>query len=105
MNVKKLKKIRKRIKPLQVEWIKSLLIKEEAEKVTIENLDLLLPEQTHYFGANGSVYLSYMTDKWIMKILKRYPYINTLEELNNINNKQFNIRRIQERENEWMNSL
>ena len=105
MNVKKLKKIRKRIKPLQVEWIKSLLIKEEAEKVTIENLDLLLPEQTHYFGANGSIYLSYMTDKWVMKILKRYPYINTLEELNNINNKQFNIRRIQERENEWMNSL
>jgi len=105
MNVKKLKKLRKRIKPLQVEWLKSLLKKEEAEQVFVDNIDLLLPEQTHYFGANGSVYLSYMTDKWIMKILKRYPYINSLKELNNINNQQFNIRRKQEQELEWMNSL
>lgn len=38
MNKKKLKQLRKRIRPLQVEWLKSLLKKEEADKVTIENV-------------------------------------------------------------------
>ena len=88
MNVKKLKKLRKRIKPLQVEWLKSLLKKEEAEQVFVDNIDLLLPEQTHYFGASGSVYLSYMTDKWIMKILKDNPNITTYKELETINEQQ-----------------
>lgn len=84
MNEKQVKKLRKRIKPLQVEWLKSLLNEEEAEEVTLNNIDSLLPKQTHYFG-RGILYLSFMTDKWIMKILKRNPQITLLSELNKIN--------------------
>ena len=99
MNEKQVKKLRKRIKPLQVEWLKSLLNKEEAEEVTLNNIDSLLPKQTHYFG-QGILYLSFMTDKWIMKILKRNPHINSLNELNEVYRQQQSNSR---RKNTWMN--
>lgn len=99
MNEKQVKKLRKRIKPLQVEWLKSLLNEEEAKEVTLNNIDSLLPKQTHYFG-QGILYLSFMTDKWIMKILKRNPHINSLNELNEINeqNKYRNRKRLDTRD-------
>ncbi len=56
---------------------------DQATTITIENVDNLLPEQTHAFG-QGQLYLSYMTDKWIMKHLKRNPYITTYKELQEI---------------------
>jgi len=83
MNQKKVKQLRKRIKPIQVEWLKSLLPDEQAKTITVDNVDGLLPDQTHVFG-RGMLYLSYMSDKWIMKMLKRNPSITTYEELNKI---------------------
>ena len=68
MNKKQLKQLRKKIKPIQVEWLRELL-----------------PEQTHMFGG-GQLHLSYMTDKWIMKRLKKYPHINTYKQLKEIIN-------------------
>lgn len=83
MNQKKVKQLRKKIKPIQVEWLKSLLPDEQAKTITVDNVDGLLPDQTHVFG-RGMLYLSYMSDKWIMKMLKRNPSITTYEELNKI---------------------
>jgi hypothetical protein len=83
MNQKKVKQLRKRIKPIQVEWLKSLLPDEQAKTITVDNVEGLLPDQTHVFG-RGMLYLSYMSDKWIMKMLKRNPSITTYEELNKI---------------------
>jgi uncharacterized protein YneF (UPF0154 family) len=40
----------------------------------------LLPDQTHMFGG-GQLYLSFMSDKWIMKQLKNNPNITSYEEL------------------------
>ena len=80
MNAKLVKKLRKRIKPIQVEWMKSLLPDEQADKVTVDNVEELLPDQPHIFGA-GQFYLSYMTDRWIMKRLKKHPHITTYNEL------------------------
>lgn len=80
MNQKKVKQLRKRIKPIQVEWLKSLLPDEQANTITVDNVDGLLPDQTHVFGGN-KIHLSYMTDKWIMKFLKRYPFITSYKEL------------------------
>ena len=100
MNAKKLKKLRRKVKLLQVEWLKSLLNKEEAENINLKNIDSLLPKQTHYYGT-GRLYLSYMTDKWIMKILKKYPDIETLGELNDINNKR---QQLQRNSSLWMNT-
>ena len=80
MNQKQIKKLRKRIKPIQIEWLESLLPVEQAQTITIDNVEGLLPEQTHAFG-QGQLHMSYMTDKWIMKYLKQYPNITTYKEL------------------------
>jgi uncharacterized coiled-coil protein SlyX len=80
MNQKQIKKLRKRIKPIQIEWLESLLPVEQAQTITIDNVEDLLPEQTHAFG-QGQLHMSYMTDKWIMKYLKQYPSITTYKEL------------------------
>jgi len=80
MNQKQIKKLRKRIKPIQMEWLESLLPVEQAQTITLDNVEDLLPEQTHAFG-QGQLHMSYMTDKWIMKYLKQYPNITTYQEL------------------------
>jgi len=83
MNSKQLKKLRKLIKPLQVEWLQSILPEDQAKTITVDNVNDLLPDQTHVFGG-GKMHLSFMTDKWIMKMLKKYPYIKTYNELQTI---------------------
>lgn len=83
MNSKELKKLRARIKPIQLEWLQTLLSEEESEKINLKNIEGLLPDQTHLFGG-GQLHLSYMTDKWIMKHLKKHPYIKTFKELREI---------------------
>ena len=75
--------MRKRVKPIQVEWLKTLLPDEQSSTITIDNVEGLLPDQTHVFGG-GQLHLSYMTDKWIMKHLKRNPHIKTYKELQEI---------------------
>jgi len=93
MNQKKVKQLRKRIKPIQVEWLKSLLPDEQAKTITVDNVDELLPDQTHVFGG-WQMYLSYMSDKWILKMLKQNPSITTYKELTEI----------QGNKNTWMNT-
>jgi len=80
MNTKQLKKLRRLVKPIQVEWLQSLLSEEQGKDITVATVEGLLPEQTHAFG-QGQLHLSYMTDKWIMKYLKQYPNITTYKEL------------------------
>lgn len=80
MNQKQIKKLRKLVKPIQVEWLQTLLPDEQATTITVDNVGGLLPEQTHAFG-QGQLHMSYMTDKWIMKYLKQYPNITTYKEL------------------------
>ena len=80
MNAKQIKKLRKLVKPIQVEWLQTLLPDDQAMTITVDNVEGLLPEQTHAFG-QGQLHMSYMTDKWIMKYLKQYPNITTYKEL------------------------
>lgn len=80
MNEKKSKALRRRIKRLQVEWLQSILPEEQGNTITVDNVEGLLPEQTHTFG-EGKLYLSFMSDKWVSKMLKRYPNITTYKQL------------------------
>tara|TARA_R110000787_G_scaffold136010_1_gene248402 strand:+ start:226 stop:525 length:300 start_codon:yes stop_codon:yes gene_type:complete len=81
MNEKKVKALRKKIKPLQVEWLKTLLNDEEAAQVSIDNIDELAPTEQEYYIASRTMYLSFMTPKWIMKYLKKFPDIDSFAEL------------------------
>jgi len=87
VNSKQLKKLRKLVKPLQVEWLQSILSEDQGKTITIDNVEGLMPDQTHVFG-NHQMHLSFMSDKWIMKILKDNPNITTYKELETINEQQ-----------------
>ena len=80
MNKKKLKELKKRIRPIQVEWLRELLPEDQATTITVDNVEDLLQDQTHMFGG-GQLYLSFMSDKWIMKQLKNNPNITSYKEL------------------------
>ena len=85
MNKKKLKELKKRIKPIQVEWLKSLLPQEEADKITVDNVEGLLPEDNYMKGIKG-ITLVYMSDRWLLKQLKKYPEIKTYTKLKEVLN-------------------
>jgi len=87
MNSKQIKKLRKLIKPLQVEWLQSILPEDQGKVITVDNVDEILPDQTHIYG-NRQMHLSFMSDKWIMKVLKENPHIRTYKELLKVNEKQ-----------------
>ena len=57
MNAKKMKELRRKVKPIQVEWLQSVLPDDQKEKVNVNNVNDLLPEQTHVMGG-GQMYLS-----------------------------------------------
>ena len=49
MNGRKAKQIRKKAKHLVVDWLKTMLVDEEKEKVSVDNIEKYLPEQTHIY--------------------------------------------------------
>tara|TARA_B100001245_G_scaffold191644_1_gene149930 strand:- start:142 stop:384 length:243 start_codon:yes stop_codon:yes gene_type:complete len=70
MNGKKAKAIRRRALQEMIDWYKSLLGPEEADKVSKDNIFELIPKQTH-FRALGQFKLSVYSYKWFIKIIKR----------------------------------
>jgi hypothetical protein len=57
-----------------------LLPEEDGKQITIKNVREYLSDQTHTF-IDGQFELSFMSDKWILKKLKRNPEIKTYNEL------------------------
>lgn len=80
LNNSKVKALKKRIRPIQVEWLRTLLSKEEAAKVTLETVEGLLPDEQYMQGIKG-ITLVYMSDRWLLKQLKRKPHIKTYQQL------------------------
>ena len=83
MSEKRARELRRKVKQIQVEWMHTLLPKEEADKITIKNIEEVLPKQ-QYYVSNRTMYLSFMNTKWVLKYLKKYPHINSFEELNSL---------------------
>lgn len=70
MNGKQSRKLRVKSKELVMEWVKSLLNKEEAKKVNLENYHLLVPEEKYVF-ANRKLVVSAYTERWFYQNLKK----------------------------------
>ena len=70
MNRKLSKEIRRKAIGLQLDWVQSLLDAEEAKKITPENLDQMLPKQTHLW-AHGQFYNSAFSLRHIIRTLKK----------------------------------
>ena len=83
-----LKRISRHTETLLIEWVKSLVSEEEADQVSLDNINSLLPSQYHFF-IEEQLTLAPNSPKWIRKQLKKLvssnPNINieaiTLEEL------------------------
>ena len=81
MNQRKSKLMRRKGEKLLIAWIRTLVPEGEDEtKITKNNLQEFLPQQTHVF-ANGKFLLSAYSLRWFYKQVKKNPNI-TLEELN-----------------------
>ena len=53
---------------------------QEADKITVDNVEGLLPEDNYMKGIKG-ITLVFMSDRWLLKQLKKYPEIKTYTKL------------------------
>ena len=83
MNSKQMKPIRRKARHILVEWLQSLLSKDEASKINYKNVLQFLPNQTHYYDRQQQCRLQPWSYKWIVKKLKRNPEL-TIDDLNDM---------------------
>jgi len=81
MNAKKMKVIRSRAKELLLEWMQSLVDKENAKAYNIDNVLDFSPRQTHLYYNDGTCHLSSYTHKWFVKQLKALSYTKDLSSI------------------------
>jgi len=70
MNSKKEKQIRRHAESLMLDWLVSVIPDEEKSKVTLDNLENYLPNQTHIY-ANRHLRVSAYTLRWFKKRIKK----------------------------------
>ena len=70
MNSKKEKQIRKHAQNLMLDWLKTVVPEEEKPRITLDNLQDFIPNQTHIY-ANKQLRVSAYTLRWITKRLKK----------------------------------
>ena len=80
MKKKYIKNLKKTMRIIQVEWLRSLLSEADAAQINTENVSEYLSDQTHTL-IEGQFELTYMSDRWILKQLKRDPTIKTYKEI------------------------
>ena len=97
MKKKQIKKLKQQAKIIQVEWLRSLLSKEEGKQITIDNVSEYNSTETHTF-INGQYELTYMSDRWVLKQLKKNPHIKTFKEIESLFNQKQKAK-----EQLWMN--
>ena len=70
MNGKKAKQIRKKSRQLVVDWLETMLVEEEVKKLSVDNIEKYLPDQTHFY-ANNKLMVSAYTPRWFAQRLKK----------------------------------
>jgi len=70
MNGKKSKQIRKKSRQLVVDWLKTMLVEEEVKKLSVDNIEKYLPDQTHFY-ANNKLMVSAYTPRWFAQRIKK----------------------------------
>lgn len=96
MNGRKSKLIRKKVKPLFLNWLSTLLPEEEIKKLSEKNINDYLPKETHLYIADAVRLHSY-SPRWLAKKIKifnkRNPNVEikdiTLEDLKTIYERKY----------------
>ena len=64
------KKIRKKSRQLVVDWLQTMLVKEEVKKLSVDNIEKYLPNETHFY-ANNKLMVSAYTPRWFAQRIKK----------------------------------
>jgi len=70
MNATKTRQVKTKAKEMFIEWLGNHLSEEERNKISIKDIDSLLPEQTHIYANNKLIHMSF-SFKWFVKYIKR----------------------------------
>tara|TARA_R110002020_G_scaffold223234_1_gene432271 strand:- start:733 stop:996 length:264 start_codon:yes stop_codon:yes gene_type:complete len=70
MNGRKSKQIRKKARQLVVDWLQTMLVDKEKKKLSIDNFENYLPEQTHVY-MNKTFRISAYTPRWFAQRIKK----------------------------------
>ena len=70
MNGKKAKQIRKKSRQLVVDWLETMLVEKEVKKLSVDNIEKYLPDETHFY-ANNKLMVSAYTPRWFAQRLKK----------------------------------
>lgn len=90
MNRKKSKLIRAQVERISIEWLKGLLPEEEADKITIKNYKSFMPKQTHIFYKRQRK-LNSFTERWTKQKLKKILKRNPTTDINSIKMDELNV--------------
>lgn len=71
MNKNKLKQIHRKTESLLVDWLRSIVSDEEAERVNTKNVMQFMPETEIYAPVKSGIRCVPMTPRWIKKELKK----------------------------------
>ena len=71
MNKNKLKQIHRKTESLLVDWLRSMVSDEEAERVNTKNVMQFMPDKEIYAPVKSGIRCVPMTPRWIKKELKR----------------------------------
>jgi alkyl sulfatase BDS1-like metallo-beta-lactamase superfamily hydrolase len=80
MNRKLSKKVKQKSILFVVEWLKSMLIDKEKNKVSEKNYKKYLPEETHIF-ANKTLFVSSYTPRWFAKKIKKFLKYKSIDKI------------------------
>ena len=69
MNSRVAKRISRQVSVLLVEWMRSIVPEEDADRITKENVHSFMPKDVHVFF-QGTVRLSTYSPKWIRQKIK-----------------------------------
>lgn len=80
MNATKSRQIKTKAKEMFIEWLGSHLSEEERSKITVNDIDSLLPEETHMYANNKLMHMAFSL-RWFIKHLKKVNKKKELEEI------------------------
>ena len=91
MNKNKLKQIHRKTESLLVDWLRSMVSDEEAERVNTKNVMQFMPETEIYAPVKSGIRCVPMTPRWINKELKKLVHRDSNFDFNTVTLDELNL--------------
>ena len=97
MNKNKLKEIHRKTESLLVDWLRSIVSDEEAERVNTKNVMQFMPETEIYAPVKSGIRCVPMTPRWIKKELKKLVQQDSNFDVDAVTLDDLNLRAYEQR--------